>query len=385
MRIANILPIFSLVALFLTGCGDDSAQPDPTGGGAGTGTGGSGAGGSGSGGEGGDGSGAGGGAPLGEPIVAPNEAWTWVPFEDALCANGEPTGIGVNLSDQSKNVVIFMMGGGACWNNLTCYQFPTASNLDGYQDAEFQGDAQGFLMTSLFDRNDPENPFRDYSLVFVPYCTGDVHAGTKVTEYDGKPTSHVGYNNVTAYLKRLVPTFPDAERIFLSGSSAGGFGAGINWWRVQEAFPAARVDLVDDSGPALPDPYLTTSLANTWRAAWGLDAALPADCAECATKLDGIFSYYGTKITNQRAALVSYTRDTVISQFFQISLDSFETGLDLLTTTRLDGQASFRYFYKEGEDHVLLGDPEISQNGVVLKQWLRQMVEDDPAWANVKP
>lgn len=106
----------------------------------------------------------------------------------------------------------------------------------------------GFLTTGLFNRQGFGNPFKDYNDVFVPYCTGDLHAGTKVTTYGSKATSHVGFLNMSAYLKRLVPTFPDAERIFLFGSSAGGFGVGVNWYRVQGAFPAARVDLVLLSG-----------------------------------------------------------------------------------------------------------------------------------------
>ena len=39
---------------------------------------------------------------LGEPITAPAETWTFVPFPDAHCMNGESTGIGINLSDASS-------------------------------------------------------------------------------------------------------------------------------------------------------------------------------------------------------------------------------------------------------------------------------------------
>ncbi len=42
----------------------------------------------------------------------------------------------------------------------------------------------------LFDRGDGDNPFADASYVFVPYCTGDLHAGSRVAMYlvDGQPT-----------------------------------------------------------------------------------------------------------------------------------------------------------------------------------------------------
>ena len=43
---------------------------------------------------------------------------------------------------------------------------------------------------------DPRNPFADYSAVYVPYCTGDVHIGSVTTEYaDGLTIQHKGYAN----------------------------------------------------------------------------------------------------------------------------------------------------------------------------------------------
>src|SRR5206468_3191319 len=103
----------------------------------------------------------------GTPIEAPARAWTWVPFDDAAT----------------------------------------------------------LLTSSFFDRHDDTNPFRNDSFTFVPYCTGDVHAGSKPdANYGGRITHHVGYQNMTAYLTRLVPTFSSASRVILSGSSAGGFG-----------------------------------------------------------------------------------------------------------------------------------------------------------------
>ena len=83
-------------------------------------------------------------------------------------------------------------------------------NLDGYDETKFQKDATGLLQGSLFDRNDPDNPTKDYSYVFVPYCTGDVHAGNKIATYNGIETHHVGWNNITAFMGRILPTGADA-------------------------------------------------------------------------------------------------------------------------------------------------------------------------------
>ena len=322
----------------------------------------------------------------GTPIAAPARAWTWVPFDDAFCANGSTTGIGINPGDAGGRVFIFLNGGGACWDAFTCYTLGTAANIEsGYGATQFAGDAGSLLSSSFFDRHDATNPFRNDSFVFVPYCTGDVHAGSKPdANYGGRITHHVGYQNMTAYLTRLVPTFSSASRVILSGSSAGGFGALANWWQTQQAFGTVRVDLIDDSGPPLPAPYLTETLEQTWRNAWNLAAAMPAGCTACADDLDAVMGFYGMQLPDHRAALLSYTRDGVIGAFFQLSGDSVEAALGALAG-ELAPYDIWRHFYVTGSSHTMLGSPGVSQNGVTVRTFLTQMVDDDPSWASVEP
>jgi hypothetical protein len=52
-------------------------------------------------------------------------AWTWVPFPRALCRDGSSTGIGVNLGN-SDHLMIFVEGGGACFNLATCNGNPSS-------------------------------------------------------------------------------------------------------------------------------------------------------------------------------------------------------------------------------------------------------------------
>jgi hypothetical protein len=320
------------------------------------------------------------------PIVAPARTWTWVPFSNAFCANGTTTGIGVNPGDVGGRLLIFMNGGGACWDELTCYTIQTASYIDsGYGAGQFASDAATLLSGSLFDRTDSANPFRNDSFVFVPYCTGDVHAGSNPNAVWGPhPTRHVGFQNMAAYLVRLVPTFSGASRVILSGSSAGGFGALTNWWQTQQAFGALRVDLLDDSGPPLPAPYLTESLEQTWRNAWNLAAATPTGCTQCATDLDAVIPFYGTAMAGHRAALLSYTQDSVIGLFFQLPGDQVEAGLAALAA-EMAPHDIWRHFYVAGATHTILGAPDTLSDGVSLRTFITQMVTDDPSWASVEP
>jgi len=65
----------------------------------------------------------------GDAIVAPNETWTWIPVDGMQCGNGGATGIGVNLTDRSDRVMIFLQGGGAGWVATTCFGGKSAVNI----------------------------------------------------------------------------------------------------------------------------------------------------------------------------------------------------------------------------------------------------------------
>jgi hypothetical protein len=321
----------------------------------------------------------------GGPIDAPARTWTFMPFDDAFCADGSTTGIGINPGDADGRLLVFLQGGGACWDEATCYQIKTASHIEGgYGPDEFTADL-GLLNSSFFDRTDAANPFRNDSFVMVPYCTGDVHAGSKPdASYGGRITRHVGFQNMAAYLRRLVPTFSGASRVILSGSSAGGYGALANWGQTQAAFGTLRVDLVDDSGPPLPAPYLSEAIEQTWRTAWNLDAATPPGCTACATDIDAVIAFYGASMAGHRAALLSYTQDGVIAVFFQIPGAQVELGLGALATAMAPFDV-WRHFYVAGGSHTVFGTPDVSQNGVSVRDFLTKMVTDDPSWASVQP
>jgi hypothetical protein len=377
------LLLTSLLACFAVAACGDTMDPDINSSGSGGSAGSGGGGGASSSASG--SSGSGGIKPATGPIDAPKEQWTWVPFDDAFCANGTPTGIGVNLTDKSKRVVVYLAGGGACWDEFTCNTVASAVNFkDGYGEAKFATESSQFGGASFFDRSDANNPFKDYSFVFVPYCTGDVHSGSNTVMYAGKPARHVGFENMGAFLKRIVPTFPDADRVFLAGSSAGGFGALINWWRTQDAFGNVRVDLIDDSGTPMPltvkNPFMDAQ-----RASWNLDAAAPPDCDTCKTDQASIFGYYGKKFADHRGALLSFTEDPTLSQFSQITTADFEKGLDEMTKAQIDPNPNLHYFLVKDTKHVLWFTPSLTTKNVTLQQWLTQMVTDDESWTSQHP
>jgi hypothetical protein len=352
----------------------------------------------------------------GEPItdVRPNE-WTWIDVPEARCMGDDPTGMHFNLGDPTK-LAILMEGGGACYNSATCvlslaiHPFG-ATAADTALITEVYGN-------NLFNRDDPDNPIRDYSFVFFPYCSGDVFAGAAQngTGFEGRTMQ--GYYNVRAYLRRLIATFPGADKVLLTGVSAGGFGAAFNFDQVQEAFgQATRVYLLDDSGPPLPTTQMTPCLQERWREAWKLDDMMPAqaECPGCRNARSDVgimnmVAYIKRKYPDRRLGVISASQDLVIREFFGYGLDecasldpplgiplpttpvpgeSYEAGLrELFDYSRaIEGATMEGFIVRGAEGHTFLLSPnafrEVEVDGVTLGAWLANMLDDDPSWTTL--
>lgn len=324
-------------------------------------------------------------ATAGSPISIPANTWTWVDFPGAKCANGTSTGIGVNLRPDSQQLVIFFEGGGACSDYQSCYVTGTATYItSGYGKNTFDN-GKPYRNVPLFDQNEPRNPYQNASYVYVPYCTGDVHSGTSLTTLTGggnsKLTYFVGYSNVSAYLDRLVPTFPQVNRVLVSGWSAGGFGSAFNWKHVADAFSQARVDLLDDSGP----PFMPNGDKwSNWLDTWGIP--IPDDCPSCATDPQNFINYYGVLYDDvARFGLLSYTNDSVISSYYNMTRREFKRSLYDMATESIDPLNSANYFFVDGSSHVMLDWDQLGPGGARLSDWINQMYNDDPAWKSVAP
>jgi hypothetical protein len=322
----------------------------------------------------------------GMPIVAPVETWTWAGFPDSACGNGMPTGIGVNVSTRSTDVLIYLMGGGACWNTLTC-AFAATNLSTGYDGTDFNGETarQG----PPFNRAEPTNPFKDMSYVFVPYCTGDVHAGDNVMNYPAqgaqlpaRTVHHKGGKNLAAFLVRLRDTFPNATRVFLSGSSAGAFGAQLNYEQVAAAFPNAEVHVLADCAQIV-NPAGT--LLTDWITSWNLK--VPPACTGCATDFALFPKYLHDSAPNRRFGLLAYTQDNTLRQFSGYDGATYEQRTLALSASAYDTTQNAKYFIVAGSDHVMLDNLQTIQGpqGVSLRSWVQAFVTGGASWQSVKP
>jgi hypothetical protein len=249
--------------------------------------------------------------------------------------------------------------------------------MNGYTAAQLSSDPQ-LAVLYVLNRSDATNPFKDFNLVFVPYCTGDAFSGASVTDLDingtTKRTHFVGAANMKLFLERIVPTFANANQVWLSGDSAGGFGAAFNYGRVRAAFPGKPVHVLDDSGqPIMPDPARWAQWLNTW------DIALPEDCPECALTPGAFVDYY-RDTSDGKFGLISYQFDSIIAPFMNLTATQFNMEL-YAQLDHIDATwPKAHYFIISGSSHVGLLAPSQA-----LKDWITAMVTDSPSWASSRP
>ncbi len=232
----------------------------------------------------------------------PNQinGWSYLPISGMRCQSSDEVGVMYNLADEEVfdgTLLIYLSGGGACFDAATCEgwkldlyggQYQRFSPLDGAEAAADPNLLAG--QNSIFARTD-ENPFENSHMIYVPYCTGDIHMGNN----PDAGYVHNGYNNLTKVLSHVVPTAfgVEAKRVVLAGDSAGGLGAMLNYPRAIEFFdrgkrfgiednalPRLPVHLINDGGSQVVsevngDPVFSECLQRAFYERWRLDRTLP--------------------------------------------------------------------------------------------------------------
>ncbi|HMP98505.1 MAG TPA: pectin acetylesterase-family hydrolase [Cyclobacteriaceae bacterium] len=181
-----------------------------------------------------------------------NEGWnTLKPGGETMCARGTEYEFHVRPASSEK-ILVVLFGGGACWDAKSC---DTSNRLmvhrlgQGLGIADFDG---------ILNFKHPENPFKDYTIIAVPYCTGDVHFGNRDVVYtketaDGKveefTVHHRGKVNTFSAIEWIQKNIKSPKEIFVTGFSAGAIASPFYASYLAQHYRNAQVtSLSDDSG-----------------------------------------------------------------------------------------------------------------------------------------
>jgi hypothetical protein len=179
-----------------------------------------------------------------EATLAPGQWMRIEPGGATSCARGGRYAFWARRGRPDRLVVYFQPGGG-CFDTVTC-----APGSTWFDDSVDSGDDPAWA-GGIFDFRDRRNPFRDWSFVYIPSCTGDVHVGNRVQTYRTGSRAvtirHRGFVNTHAALAWTFARLRTPSRVLVAGCSAGSVGSAFHAPAVLARYPSARVTQLGDS------------------------------------------------------------------------------------------------------------------------------------------
>lgn len=184
--------------------------------------------------------------------------WYEVQAVEGLCGNGDPWH-GLFRKGKDNKLIVYFFGGGVSVNEYTAARSFAINPSEGfYSDNE---DNLDFFVRLGIGSQSENNPFKDWSVLAIPYSTGDFHCGAGDYTYldlEGKEgvLHHYGYKNYSSVLAQILPFVGSPDALLVCGFSAGGFGTSLLADDVISHFPQTpNVTVFVDSSVLLYDQW----------------------------------------------------------------------------------------------------------------------------------
>ena len=214
---------------------------------------------------------------------------TLEPETGARCGNGSRYAFFVRLAPEGQpvdRIVVFLQGGGICTDEASCLA-ALASNPNAFEARRDRFKKRGVLS------NDPlQNPFANWTKVYLPNCGQDAFTGGGATnDFGGATVQRNGAQNLRIALARvrdIVWSELDATRgegyrpenlqVVFGGSGSGGYGVAFNLHYLLDELRWTKTTAVVDSslapdnggndgiGSILPPLLLGTGGPDGWNA-----------------------------------------------------------------------------------------------------------------------
>jgi hypothetical protein len=292
--------------------------------------------------------------------------WNTVePAGSTTCSDGTPYKFLVRPGDPAR-LVVYFQGGGGCFDGRTCDPDvdPTYTvNLEKLDLARYDG---------IFAFDNAENPFKESSFVFAPYCTADVHIGDREVTYqapegENHPAHevtirHRGAANAAAVVEWTQAHFFRPESVFVTGSSAGSIPSPYYALRLAQLYPESRIAQLGDGAGGYRD--IGTNARPHER--WGTLAVVD-DVEELAALKTEDFSFEQLYIASAKRlpkvtfAAYDTAEDSVQLLFLKLGGNEATSLQPLLEANQADIRAAapnFKSYIAGGDLHTILARPE---------------------------
>ncbi len=328
------------------------------------------------------------------------DGWTKHTFDPAfgptgpngpVCIAGTPFSAFTRAGAAPDKLLIFMQGGGACWQG-----FYNCNILSEAQEPP----APPF---GIWDFKSKDNPWKKHNIVYMPYCDGSVFSGDNDVLDPSFPFGlfrfHRGLRNQSAAMDLAKATFPDAVKITVAGSSAGGAGAaGFAPFLIRFVYGnGAKITVFNDAGPIAVnlDPGNLPAQADiAARAAdWDFGKFFPASCTGCDDmgQATEIIQWRLDNDTEIQEAFYETEFDATNRFFTRLLGDSFGYRNLVVTEHGLLNAAHpdrYKRFIVNGGDtsHTILQTPGYlfqEANGVRIADWATDFIKNADGWVDI--
>jgi len=322
--------------------------------------------------------------------AAPVQAGEWqtiAPGGETRCSTGTPYRFHVRQGADDR-LMVFFNGGGACWSAATCDISGASGGKPTYRpfaNAEAGNDPREY--DGAFAVDNPQNPFRGWSQVFVSYCTGDVHLGTVDHRYERPDGSaftihHRGRINAQAVFDYVSANFPRLTRLFVAGSSAGAVSSPVFAAMLADRFPDADVVQFGGGGGI----YRLDPPTQLWRK-WGVFEQWPeifddSQYSAADTSLMDLYLMAHDAVPGIAYHQYDNANDGVQQQFQNMlgaPIDPLE-GLNANRAFLRESLPRFRSYTAPGQFHSLLRFEvfyEQSVNGISATDWVQKIANGE--------
>jgi len=305
-----------------------------------------------------------------------------------------------------NKLVVYYQGGGACWENLTC-GLPVCKDR-----ANLIGDDPDNTTTGFGDLSNPDNPFKDWNAVFVTYCTCDIHYGDADQVYPGLfgpvDIKHRGFENAKVVEKFAREHFLNPDEIFVTGSSAGAYGALFHGPLLHEAWKSSHFSVLGDAGNGVITQSFLQNEFNNWNFQSNLPPEIPGVLESLTTGegtpayIDAIADYfpdskwghYTTAYDGGSGGQTGFYNVMLNNSNPLAALSWWNASCqfnDVMTDQAYD-QASrapenYRFYIGTGSRHTMYGSNKVytDQTGgesQTIVDWVKDMIAFDPATSN---
>jgi hypothetical protein len=310
-----------------------------------------------------------------------------------------------------NKLLMYYYGGGACWDTATCV-IQTCTQTANPTPPGLGGSGFG-------DLTHPDNPFKDWHVIQVPYCSCDIHLGDNAVDYPplppflpGKHVRHRGHDNAKLVEKWAREHFLNPSDMFVTGSSAGSYGAMVHGVHLSAVYVATSINVMGDGGNGVATQEFMDDNFNNWGVMHNLPDVpgiidVPSSEISIPLILTAAASYYpGVNWSNYTTAfdgggggqtgfynVMLHPEDPIGAQATwwnascQFNEIMRQQASDTADAAALEND-NYRYYIASGSTHTGFGNPRVyydTTGGVPpLVDWVNAMIDDDPSWTNVE-